>query len=342
MLRGFIVRLRPQGPWRFGPSSGAKDQVDTIFHSDSLYSAVTAAMRNLGFLEEWIAETAGAEDPAVRLSSFFPFLGDLLFVIPPRTVWPPAPSAKVRWKGSRFIPWSLIAPLLRDQMLDEERWLADPVSECLLPVEKNSSREGPFQITKRSGASVDRLGGGNVEVRVTACLEFAQNAGMWCIAAFPDEAAEARWSGRIKAAFRLLADSGIGGERSSGWGRFQFPDFGPIPDLPETAPAGPDGGSNDGTAPAYWLLSVFSPGEADSVDWTRGNYSLATRGGRVESVSRWGAPKLLTRVVEEGSVIFASTPPKGAARDVAPPDFPHPVYRAGFAVAVPVPWKTQS
>jgi len=33
----------------------------------------------------------------------------------------------------------------------------------------------------------------------------------------------------------------------------------------------------------------------------------------------------------------ASSSPRGAAPDVAPDGFPHPVYRVGYAVAVPVP-----
>ncbi len=34
---------------------------------------------------------------------------------------------------------------------------------------------------------------------------------------------------------------------------------------------------------AWWMLSLFHPGAVDAVDWQRGNYSLTTRGGRVES-----------------------------------------------------------
>jgi len=43
MNPGFIVRLRPRGPWRIGPASGARNVVGNIYHSDSLYSAITSA-----------------------------------------------------------------------------------------------------------------------------------------------------------------------------------------------------------------------------------------------------------------------------------------------------------
>src|SRR5881296_1733426 len=83
------IRLRPAGPWRIGPDSGDRDRVDRIFHSDSLFSAISAAMSRLGTLEEWLDATVRAPEPAVRFSSCFPFQGDTLFVVPPRNLWPP-------------------------------------------------------------------------------------------------------------------------------------------------------------------------------------------------------------------------------------------------------------
>jgi len=85
------------------------------------------------------------------------------------------------------------------------------------------------------------------------------------------------------------------------------------------------------------MLSLFHPSAEDVVDWQRGNYSLTTRGGRVESDARWGDAKKPTRMVAEGSVIVAGSQPRGKATNVAPEDFPHPVYRAGFALAIPIP-----
>jgi hypothetical protein len=42
-------------------------------------------------------------------------------------------------------------------------------------------------------------------------------------------------------------------------------------------------------------------------------------------------------MVAEGSVLLALGPLNGSAADVAPEGFAHPVYRAGFAVAIPLP-----
>lgn len=335
MNSGFIVRLQPRGPWRFGPQSGSRDRVDRIFHSDSLYSAITHAMLQLGEMTEWLAATADAATPAVQFSSCFPYHGNTLYIVPPCSVWPPVQSAKVRWKGARFIPLSLVSSLLGDKRLDEDRWVVDPVSECLLAIEKQGIPSGPFRIGIRNSAAVDRVENGNIALHSTACLEFSEGAGLWCLAAFADADSQARWAEPVRAAFRLLADSGMGGERSRGWGRSETPQFtdGTLPELIYTV--------KPEVETAWWLLSLFSPAADDSVDWQRGDYSTISRGGRVESPQASGDEKRLLHMVQEGSVLFSATKLKGVARDVAPENFPHPVYRAGFALAIPIPIPTR-
>jgi CRISPR type III-A-associated RAMP protein Csm4 len=523
MNPGLVVKLRPSGPWRIGPDSGARNRVDVIYHSDSLYSAATAAMSRLGWLEEWLDATARTGSPAVSFSSCFPFVGDVIYVVPPRTMWPPASSstkaARIRWKSARFVPLTAVQSILSGQRLDENQWSVDGPSDCLVP----AGTPGPFRTAVRSNASVDRLTGAS-ERHSTACIEFRPDSGLWTVVSFADEAAQERWSTKVKAAFRLLADTGFGGERSRGWGRSEAPEFidGMLPDLilplptesaaapepvevaeaavlvppsieplvveaavrppepepepsaPETAPAGatpaiePRGDATPPSEPApeletapsstepvieppsdatpppeqddallsrgregavplsdsadapatpepeqpqiaadapasespaveavaaepvpeaeviaappviepeapavepekpavepmpepaapeplsepqllltagapthpHWLLSLFTPAPADSVDWRRGNYTVVPRGGRIDSPAGSGELKKQIQMVAEGSVLYAEAPPRGSAADVAPDGFAHPVFRAGFAVAIPLP-----
>jgi CRISPR type III-A-associated RAMP protein Csm4 len=317
-----LIKLNPHGPWRIGPDSGDRDRVDRIYHSDSLYSAVSSAMARLGLLDEWLDATARAAVPAVRFSSCFPFQGDTLFVVPPHSLWPPPASPKVRWKGARFVPLSAIHDLLTSK-LAEDGWTVDGASECLISM----GSPGPFRVAVRSSAAVDRLGSG-VSPHSTACIEFAPHAGLWALAIFSNDEASEKWSVRLQGAIRLLADSGFGGERSRGWGRAHAT-FSNDP-LPFPAP------SEDS---AWWMLSLFHPASDDVIDWERGDYSLTTRGGRIESPSAWGGAKKLTRMIAEGSVIVAAAEPRGSATNVAPEDFPHPVYRAGYALAIAIPRK---
>ncbi|HYK62996.1 MAG TPA: hypothetical protein VEV85_26395 [Bryobacteraceae bacterium] len=330
MPASLFLRLRPTGPWRIGPDSGDRDRVERIYHSDSLYSAVSHAMARLGMLDEWLAATATAAEPAVCFSSCFPFNGDTIYVTPPRSLWPPPASSKVRWKGARFAPLSVVQSLVSGKPVSEEGWAVDGVSETLIAM----GTQGPFHVSVRSSAAVDRAGAG-VAPHSSACLEFAPNAGLWAFVAFASDAAHDAWKNPVSGALRLLADSGFGGERSRGWGRAEI-EFGEPPS--ELLAARDSDPSMEG---AWWLLSLFHPAPADSIDWKRGNYALIARGGRVESDAGWGLPKRASRMIAEGSVLVSSTPLRGAAADVAPPGFPHPVYRSGHAVAVPIPLKVE-
>lgn len=339
MLSGFVVRFRPTGPWRIGPDSGARDRVDRIYHSDSLYSAVTGAMLRFGLLEEWLDATArNPQGSAVRFSSCFPFQGDLMMVPPPATLWPPAGSGKVRWKGARFAPLTLVSRLFNGQSIPEDQWVVDGPSECALPADRSQAIRSPFRIQLRSAAAVDRVTHSALEPHETACLEFNEGAGLWAAVGFADDAAQEQWSGRVQSALRWLADAGFGGERSLGWGRSETPEFrsGRLADL--LLPGSSARPSNGG----YWMLSLFSPTQADSIDWGRGSYSLVTRSGRVDSPQGAGGLKKQVRMVAEGSVLVSSQAPVGSAPDVAPDGFPHPVYRAGFALAIPIPARVAS
>ena len=325
-----LVKLRPSRPWRIGPASGARDRVDLIYHSDTLFSAITQAMRLLGRLEYWLEITArrsmgGEGGPLVRFSSMFPFFGDTLYVTPPRHIWPPPPSVRVHYAGARFIPLTLVESLFAGKPMQDERWTVDGQSECLVP----QGKSGPFRISVRSSAAVDRITGASEPFR-TACLEFGPKSGFWFGVSFADEITRDQWSDPVRAAIRLLADSGFGGERSRGWGRAHHPEFrdGKFPQL---FYKGTTLGEN-----AQWSLSLFTPADSDVVNWERGSYSTTVRGGRIDSVAGSGSAKRLLTMIEEGSVLHAAAL-EGSAPDVAPDGFSHPVFHAGWAFAIPVP-----
>jgi CRISPR type III-A-associated RAMP protein Csm4 len=333
-----LIRLRPVTPWRFGPANGAPGQTDAVLHSDTVYSAVTTAMRQLGMLEEWINATAvGSLEPAVRFSSGFPFQRGVLFAPAPAGLWPPpahsqVPS-KIRWKSARFLALSAISFVLRGEELREDSWVLDPQSSCLLPAAAKAVT-GPFRLLSRSSVAVDRLTGGQAVAHSLACLQFAPGSGVWCAAQFSNETTFAIWGPRVQSAFRLLADNGLGGARSRGFGRSRAPEFqsGRLAEMlfPSMGPAV--------DARHHWLLSLYSPADNDSVVWDRGNYKLVTREGRTAGDSP-GQLKLASRMVAEGSVLETGGPVIGSIRDVAPAGSPHPVYRAGFAVSIPISWR---
>ena len=351
MQQACLIRLRPRGPWRYGPGDGGQDRTDTLYRSDRLYSAVTIAMKQLGMLDEWLDATARSESPAVAFTSLFPFQGDTLFAPPPSSLWPPpsglltTPSpvflAKIRWTAAKFVPVSLIESILLGQNVLADQWIPDPETACLLRRDRPSA--SPFHPLLKTRAAVDRASHSTVHVHAAACVEFEAGAGLWTLVRYADEETRSKWDDRVKAAFRLLGDGGFGGKRSSGWGQTETPEFqnGSWPGvlMPKLARrmSRPANGSGAAESSLYWLLSLFSPSSKDAVKWREGDYQVVIRGGRIESASGSGTEKKRVRMVAEGSVLTAESEPAGAAVDVAPEGFPHPVYRSGFAVALKLP-----
>jgi CRISPR type III-A-associated RAMP protein Csm4 len=340
-----LAKLKPAGPWRMGSDSGAADRVERILHSDTWYSAICQAMAQLGWLESWLAATAQAGLPAVRISSLFFGLDDALLTPAPANLWPPAnASGKLRLEVASYIPASLVGQLAAGVPFNEDQWEVDGYSGCLLRRGRKSARSGPYRVSLRSYAAVDRLEPGRVSPHQMACIEWAENAYLWFVAEFASAEAQAEWSPRVESALRLLGDSGVGGKRSAGWGHFTLEsvEHGELPQLVLGEPrpvADAEAGAPATSETAFWLLSLLCPGEADSIDWSRGSFSILDRSGRVESQAGWGVEKRQLRMVREGSVLVTPQAPTGSAPDVAPDGFAHPVYCNGFAVSIPLPWR---
>lgn len=353
MQPAVLLRLRPLGPWRFGPGEGGQHQVDTLFRSDRLYSALTLAAESLGFLEEWLQATARAQTPAVAFSSLFPYQADTLFAPPPLTVWPPPASSvtspspvflsKMRWEAAHFIPLPAIEALLTGQPILADQWIIDAESSCLLRRDRPS--QSPFRVVTRTRGAVDRVSGASAHLHSSACVEFESNSGLWCVIRFGDENAEAAWSDRVKSCFRLLADTGLGGGRSNGWGQTAEPEFrngrwpGLLTPSVDRFARSQGNASTDEDTSLFWLLSLYSPSPSDTVDWSSGDYRLVVRGGHIQSAapSANGTLKKNVRMVAEGSVLSARREPTGSAVDAAPDGWTHPVYRAGFCLSLKLP-----
>src|SRR5262245_45777092 len=127
MTPALLIKLRPTTPWRLAPSDGERTGVDAVLHSDTLYSAVTLAMRQLGHLDAWLDATVNHPEPLVRFSSCYPFSAETLLIAPPRNLWPPPPSPRVRWKAARFVPLRLVETLVNEPQarVREDDWVLD-------------------------------------------------------------------------------------------------------------------------------------------------------------------------------------------------------------------------
>lgn len=135
----------------------------------------------------------------------------------------------------------------------------------------------------------------------------------------------------VHLALAILADDGLGGERTTGYGGFSWEE--------ETSPLVLDSPTQGGL---LWLLSRYHPREDELPGALAGQgtgYQLIPVGGWLRS---WEGPAQRRKrlwMVAEGSIIrTVGSGPWGDVSDVRPTynnpegDLPHPVWRAGLAL----------
>lgn len=322
-----LVQLQPITPWRCG--AGRPDEPASLVPSDSLFGAICYALRLLGWLPEWLADGARA----TRLSSLFPVQNDVFYAPLPEALRTYAGLRRVRLESVRFAPLAAIQALAAKQF-DENRWVLDLASGCLQPVDR-AGAGGPYRPLERQRAAVDRFTGVATAAVATEGIEFTGNSGAWALFVFANAETAEIWAGRLKAAFRLLADEGIGGWRGSGWGRSRQPRYkeGELGRLLAGA-----GWKSSETAAGgkWWTLGLFAPAETDEVAWDSGAYRTLTRAGWAAGT----AEKTELRFVREGSILSSAGEPAGRISESAMEGISHPVLRYGAGLALP--WREEA
>ncbi len=143
----------------------------------------------------------------------------------------------------------------------------------------------------------------------------------------------------LRAALELLGEDGIGGERSSGAGRFES-EWLPLPQrwkkLIQFA----------ATPTHHCLLSLFWSNEKTELDQlvpqdestNQASYEIQERGGWITSATGHQRRRQMVRMFAEGSVF--PQPPRGKLADVTPPGFytpqTHRIYRSGLSLSLPI------
>lgn len=315
-----LVQLQPITPWRCG--AGRPDEPASLVPSDSLFGALSDAMRLLGWLPEWLADGVWV----TRLSSLLPAQNDVLYAPVPEAVRSYAGLRRVRLESVRFATLTAIQDLAT-RKFEENRWVLDLASGCLQSADR-AGAGGPYRPLDRQRAAVDRLSGSAVVAAATEGIEFSAYSGAWGIFVFAGAEAAAVWSPRLKAAFRLLADEGIGGWRNAGWGRSRRPRF---KEAELGRLLGNAGWKMATVGNTWWTLGLFAPGENDTVAWGSGAYRTLTRSGWAAGTDR----KPGMRFVREGAILASEVEPTGRISEQAIEGLMHPVLRYGAGLALP-------
>jgi CRISPR-associated protein Csm4 len=128
----------------------------------------------------------------------------------------------------------------------------------------------------------------------------------------------------LESALHTLGELGLGGRRSVGLGQF---DIGPAQEVSPPAASVPE---------AHLLMSLYHPArdEVGGGILKGARYELIVRRGWIFSPDDASQRRRSVRMLAEGALLPWA--PTGDMLNAAPLGFPHPVYRSGIALTLPV------
>ncbi len=341
MPRAIVYRLTFRGPVHIGERGVALEETRLHVPADTLFSAVCTWWRFLygaTALEEDVLDwfTAGTDLP-FRLSSAFPFAGEVLFF--PRPLGR-LESLSVRaedWKAYkrvRLVSHQVLQSLVQGQPVQFSpelcvdrgtAWVTSEEMEQLMAFAEEAAQEIVlWRLATVPRVTIDRCSNASAlwhfgEVR------YAAGAGLWFAAIFnPAHGEEFRQ--RFESALAALGDAGLGGERNAGRGQSAFT-------VGQAQLPGADEASH------FLTLAPFCPKDASETAALladRPAYELLARRGWVTSPEGSNLRRRTVWMFAEGST-FSTTPGlPGCLVDVTPDRCPHKVWRYGYAFPVGV------
>lgn len=367
MAERVTYRLAARSPFHIGERGVGIEEASVMLHSDTLFSALCLTWRELGedlgiLLDRWPrvrtqpngppVHLPGEDPPPFRLSSAFPYAGDVYFF--PRPMLRPsgldaigAPTLGKVLNKIRYVSRSVFEALLAgqpvsDYLLEDDPdkegekrlrkdvllqggqvWVTPEEARRLLAFEDVHTGEPRIWAEETAPrVTVDRITNRS-QVYAAGRVHFASECGLFLLVEYGDTTLRPL----LEKALRALGDAGVGGERSSGHGQFRLEVGGASP-LAEPEPDQTD---------AFVTLSLYWPTqpEAQGGVLEGASYELLNRRGWLGSPDGMNLRRRGIRTLVEGSV--TKEQPIGALADVKPLDpapaknVPHDVWRYGLA-----------
>lgn len=326
----------PSG-FHFGRHGLGQEETFATMSSDSLFAALVsrlAAKEGAAAVDAFMKPFQENAAP-FAFSSTFPFAGGVLFFpVPFALVGATAKSGNAKqYKRVQYISEVLFRRLLAGASLQEiytkENKLSDSIlldasEKDILPREIKDGQP-IWTIKTRPRVTLGRSAQKS-SIYFTGQVTYAHDCGLW-FGVYWRDAAE---STRVAALFADLGDSGLGAERSVG--------FGSCKTLPGGSIELPDPKDHP------WVsLSRYLPREDETAALNNGSYKIVNVGGWLDSPVKRGQRRRAVNMLEEGATLSPlKNPIPGKVADVSPMyngsnPLGHPVYRSGLALAVA--WK---
>ena len=306
-----IVKLSFQGPVHFG----AGRLTDGAYTCDAatLFSALYIEAIRMGEAEGLLAAARRGD---LALSDAFPFVGSTFYLPKPMT----APGTFEQKAGAKpgdsrerkankklgYVPAAKYADYMAGRF--------DAVAEL--------ARFKPGVSSLQAKVNLERLNGPDAEPYYVGGFSFAPNAGLYFLV---------QGSYDCRPILEQLSYSGIGGRRSSGYGRFTYA-VAPAKELGCSLSLGAAAGGSAGAAGGSGtsvLLSTAAPTEAELGDGllAGARYRLVRKGGFIQSATHSDSPqkKRDLYLFAAGSTFVRRF--EGGVFDVNATAGAHPVYR---------------
>lgn len=331
--------------FHFGRHGLQMEETSLYFTSDSLFSAIVTRIAFLYGEEkvEAFVKPFADHNPPFLLTSAFPRAGKVLFFPPPKYRVPGGkePSAGISLKELKkvaFVSFGVFKKLIGGESLstlwdrlkkyhdNKVLMLAEEVEK--LPKDLRTDNVRFWAVEQRPQVTIDRVSQASTLFHVGRVV-YNKDCGMWFGVRWRDE--EWAYRGMLETIFKELGDAGIGGERSSGYGKCAFAKK-DLQDLPDPKPNEP------------WVtLSRYLPKDNEetvALGAASASYEIATIGGWVTSPQNMAQRRRSVNLILEGSVIATNGDKiPGHIVDVQPDydgtqPLSHPVWRYGYAFPV--------
>ena len=309
--------LNFRSPLHLGRRGVGLEETEISIPADTLFSAICQTWRTFygeesltNFLDQY--ETG---EPFL-LTSAFPFAEDIKFFPKPLIdLNVDADDDRKKLKKVPFVSEKRFSQIATDEPIAfDPKYLTNNGQLWIHDGDKCSSTV--WSIDKRPRVTLDRQSSAS-EIWHLGGVKFHKGCGLWFGAKFDAEETQTQ----IETLLRVLGDTGIGGERSAGYGLFDL----------HAQPAEPESARE---TDRFVTLSPVCPRDADQLEaLIQGavGYALEERSGWIGSSEGNGLRRQQIWMFGEGSVLSGNGAQVGRLVDLKPDPCPHPVWRYAYA-----------
>ena len=309
----YIYKLKFRSPLHISSDPMSLGAPEIFLHSDTLFSALLNSFVNL-----YPADESFVKNPPFVISSAFPFYKDTLFIKKPYVRLPIKQEVfehnRKKVKKTAFISLALFEELAsgREITISEENFLDGGfLSDSIINEKIYTVQERPRSSVARNNSKTD--------IFYTTAVHFSEHAGLYFFASFENENIKKQFD----SALYLLGDTGIGGNRSNGYGLFNVLNVEKF--------------ENPFTSGDYSVaLSLYHPKkeEVENGILEDAHFSVTSRQSWIFAGSAEPYRSKRVKMFEEGSV-FSGCSAEGDVVDITPAIvenihiFNHRIYRFG-------------